>query len=94
MATNYTKTLKTIEIMVKGSSETGVVSDTASDAYATTALGQFLKGETMTFPDGGIVEIPFHAVDFIAVTDGDTAEYTKEDPYCGAGGGMWNDSRC
>lgn len=82
----YTKGLKQLVINNDASIE-----DTADNAQASIALGQFLKGETMVYhlqaPEGLVkFEVPFHAVQIVYVEALEPVEVGKADPYCGESG--------
>lgn len=80
MAT-YSKKLKTLGIHLMLGGETVTIADTASDDKATRALNEFMAFGTMQYKDGNAIKaIPYHAVQFIVVTETD-AEVTKADPY-------------
>ena len=85
MAT-YNKKLKTLEIhlMLDGANPITIV-DTADDDKATRALNEFKKYGTMHYEaeESGIPTIhgiPYHAVQYIKVTESD-ASVSKADPY-------------
>lgn len=90
MAT-YTKKLKTLAVHLMLDSEVVNIADTASDDMATRALNEFKKYETMHYvtEDGGQKStnaIPYHAVQYIEVTEAD-GSVEREDPYgCDEGG--------
>lgn len=91
MAT-YTKKLKTLAVHLMLDSEVVNIADTASDDMATRALNEFKKYETMHYvtEDGGqkvTNAIPYHAVQYIEVTEAD-GSVERKDPYgCEDGGG-------
>lgn len=77
----YNKKLKTIEVhmMLDGSPVT--IADTVDDDKATRALNEFKNYETASMElGGGIGFLPYHAVQYVKVTETD-AEITKADPY-------------
>lgn len=87
MAT-YNKKLKTLEIhlMLDGANPI-TIADTADDNKATRALNEFKKYGTMHYEnDGETNAIPYHAVQYIKVTETD-ASVNKADPY-GCDGGV------
>ena len=89
MAT-YTKKLKTLAVHLMLDSEVVTIADTASDDMATRALNEFKKYETMHYEteDGGqkvTNAIPYHAVQYIEVTETD-GSIEREDPYGCEGG--------
>ncbi len=76
-----TKKLKTVEIHQMLDSAVLTVADTASDPKASMAIASFEKYEDMVWKDGDITKVvPYHAVQYIKVTEAD-AEYEKADPY-------------
>lgn len=80
MAT-YTKTLKTVEVHLIGSEDSMTLSDTNTDNSASMALAQFKQHKDATAKAFGIeVTIPYHAIDYIKVTETE-AEVEKADPY-------------
>lgn len=80
MATTYIKVLKAIEIKTVGGT-TVTAEDTAEKPIASNALAEFDAFKTMHIEtEGGVVIVPFHAVDSIEVTIS-TASATKADPY-------------
>lgn len=91
MAT-YTKKLKTIIVHLMLDGETVTIEDTASDDMATRALNEFKAYGTMHYEteEGGMAitnAIPYHAVQYIEVTEAD-ASVERPDPYgCDEGGG-------
>ena len=92
MAT-YTKKLKTLAVHLMLDSEVVNIADTASDDMATRALNEFKKYETMHYEteSGGVKStnaIPYHAVQYIEVTEAD-GSVDKADPYgCDEGGSV------
>ena len=90
MAT-YTKKLKTLAVHLMLDSEVVNIADTASDDMATRALNEFKKYETMHYEttEGSYKitnAIPYHAVQYIEVTEAD-GSIEREDPYgCDEGG--------
>ena len=90
MAT-YNKKLKTLEIHLMLDGEPITIADTADDDEATRALNEFKKYGTMHYevtgsPFPATNAIPYHAVQYIKVTETD-ASVTKADPYgCEEGG--------
>lgn len=90
MAT-YTKKLKTLAVHLMLDSEVVNIADTASDDMATRALNEFKKYETMHYvtESGGnkvTNAIPYHAVQYIEVTEAD-GSVERKDPYgCEDGG--------
>lgn len=90
MAT-YTKKLKTLAVHLMLDSEVVNIADTASDDMATRALNEFKKYETMHYvtESEGVKTtnaIPYHAVQYIEVTEAD-GSIEREDPYgCDEGG--------
>lgn len=82
MAT-YNKPLKTIAIKTLGGTEIEV-SDAVGKPYASNALSEFARFQTMHIvvegDTDGTLLIPFHAVDSIFVST-ETEEVTKADPY-------------
>lgn len=92
MAT-YTKKLKTLAVHLMLDSEVVNIADTASDDMATRALNEFKKYETMHYvtEDGGqkvTNAIPYHAVQYIEVTEAD-GSVERKDPYgCDEGGSV------
>ena len=87
MATTYTKGLKTASIHVLGLNGSFLVSDTIDNPSATRAIGQFLNKETMMVDiEGMIGEIPFHAVEYIEVTESTSNTIERTDAYCDDGG--------
>ena len=91
MAT-YKKKLKTIIVHQMLDGATVTIEDTASDDKATRALNEFKAYETMHYEtevNGNKITnaIPYHAVQYIEVTEAE-ADITKADPYgCDEGGG-------
>lgn len=91
MAT-YTKKLKTLNVRLMLDGQTVTIEDTAEDDMATRALNEFTNYETMHYEtEGGGMKItnaiPYHAVQYIEVTETE-ATINKPDPYgCGDGGG-------
>lgn len=80
MAT-YTKKLKTLNIYLMLDGETVTIADTADDDKATRALNEFKKYDTMHYvADGKQNAIPYHAVQYIEVTETD-GTVTRKDPY-------------
>lgn len=77
MAT-YNKKLKTIEIHLLLDGEVITIADTAEDFKAERALSEFRKYETMH--TGSEQLVPYHAVQYIRVTEAD-GTITKKDPY-------------
>lgn len=76
----YSKPLKTIVIKTLGGTTINAA-DTATDPIASDALAEFDAFKTMHVRgENGVTEVPFHAVDNIAVTV-TTTEVTKPDPY-------------
>lgn len=76
----YTKPLKTIVIKTLGGTTINAA-DTATDPIASDALAEFEMFKTMHVRTAeGVTEVPFHAVDNIAVTSSNT-EVEKADPY-------------
>lgn len=90
MAT-YTKKLKTLAVHLMLDSEVVNIADTVDNDMATRALNEFKKYETMHYEteDGGqkvTNAIPYHAVQYIEVTEAD-GSVEREDPYgCDEGG--------
>lgn len=83
MAT-YTKKLKTLEVHLMLDGETRSISDTSDDNAATRALNEFKAYGTMRVEDDEA--LPYHAVQYIKVREGEEA-YTGADPYnCKEGG--------
>lgn len=88
----YNKRLKTLKVYLMLDSEPITIADTADDDKATRALNEFKKYGSMHYEteEGGekvTNEIPYHAVQYIEVTEAD-ASVTKPDPYgCDEGGG-------
>lgn len=82
MAYTYVKPIKTIRIsVINGTGELEIGDDEYNTPYASQALAAFLKGEDMSFENGGaMVTIPFHAVDYIGITS-DGTELEKADAY-------------
>lgn len=81
MAT-YTKKLKTLEIHQAFTGETATpITDTAADDVATRMLNEFKNYGTMHVATGGMeVSVPYHAVQYIKVTETD-GSIEKADPY-------------
>lgn len=80
MAT-YTKKLKTLNVHLMLDSEVVTIADTTADDMATRALNEFKKYDTMHYvADGATNAIPYHAVQYIEVTEVD-GSVTKSDPY-------------
>lgn len=76
----YSKPLKTIVIKTLGGTTINAA-DTATDPIASDALAEFDAFKTMHVRTAsGVTEVPFHAVDNIAVTV-TTTEVEKADPY-------------
>lgn len=76
-----TKKLKTVEIHQMLDSAVLTVADTAADPKASVALAQFEKYGDFVWKDGDTVKVvPYHAVQYIKVTEAD-GEYEKADPY-------------
>ena len=89
MAT-YTKKLKTLAVHLMLDSEVVNIADTASDDMATRALNEFKKYETMHYESEseGVKTtnaIPYHAVQYIEVTEAD-GSVDRADPYGCEGG--------
>lgn len=85
MAT-YNKKLKTLVVHQMLDGVTVNIADTADDNMATRALNEFKRYETMHYEDNnGTHAIPYHAVQYIEVTEED-ASITKADPYGCEGG--------
>lgn len=90
MAT-YPKKLKTLEVHLMLDSTVVTIADTAEDDMATRALNEFKNYDTMHYEteDGGqkiTNAIPYHAVQYIMVTEAD-ASVERPDPYgCEDGG--------
>lgn len=82
MAT-YNKKLKTLEIHLMLDGEPITITDTADDDKATRALNEFKKYGTMHY--GETNAVPYHAVQYIKVTEAD-ASVSKADPYGCEGG--------
>lgn len=81
MATTYPKKLKTIEVhlMLDGTVQT--LSDTVNDDSATRALNEFKNyGTAHIVSEGTISAVPYHAVQYIKVTETD-GTVTKADAY-------------
>lgn len=86
----YNKRLKTLKVYLMLDSEPITIADTADDDKATRALNEFKKYGSMHYEteEGGkkvTNEIPYHAVQYIEVTEAD-ASVTKPDPYGCEGG--------
>lgn len=86
MAVTYKKPLRTIVITTIGGG-TFTVADTAADAKASAALGQFEAHATMIFTvtennATSEVRVPFHAVNNIAITVAESDTQTRKDPVC------------
>lgn len=80
MAT-YNKKLKTLEVHLMLDGSTFTIADTADDAKASMALAQFKEYNDLVWSDEqGVTTIPYHAVQYIKVTEAD-AEVTNVDPY-------------
>ena len=78
----YKKMLKAINVYNIDGGDLYDVADTEDNPIASKALGQFLKGETMVIIDRTAnVEIPFHAVDYIEVTEVESEPIEVENPY-------------
>lgn len=78
----YKKMLKSINVYSIDGGDLYDVADTEDNPIASKALGQFLKGETMVIIDRTAnVEIPFHAVDYIEVTEVESEPIEIADPY-------------
>ena len=91
MAT-YTKKLKTLAVHLMLDSEVVNIADTASDDMATRALNEFKRYETMHYvtTEGDVKvtnAIPYHAVQYIEVTEAD-GSIEKADPYGCEGGAV------
>lgn len=87
MAITYVKGLKSVIVTDKYGNNTAI-EDSVDFAQASIALRSFLNGETIVWWEGDEkTEIPFHAVRCVRVEPLETAEVTREDPYCGDGGG-------
>ena len=85
MATTYTKGLKTANIKVLDGDNLNVA-DTVENPSASRAIGQFLNRETIIADLGTqIAEIPFHAVEYIVVTESKSDSITRADAYCEGG---------
>ena len=89
----YNKRLKTLKVYLMLDSEPITIADTADDDKATRALNEFKKYGSMHYEteEGSETitnEIPYHAVQYIEVTEAD-ASVEKPDPYgCDEGGGV------
>lgn len=87
----YNKKLKTLEIHLMLDGQMTTIADTAEDAVATRALNEFKNYDTMHYvtEEGGdkiTNAIPYHAVQYIMVTEED-ASVERPDPYgCEDGG--------
>lgn len=82
----YHKALKTVTVNALGVSTPIVFKDTVDNPSASRALGQFLKRETIVtqIPEQsivGTVEVPFHAVEYIEVTERISTPIEAENPY-------------
>ena len=85
MATTYTKGLKTASIHILDGNHLDVV-DTVDNPSATRAIGKFLNRETIIVDLGTqIAEVPFHAVEYIVVTESKSDSITRADAYCEGG---------
>lgn len=95
MAT-YNKKLKTLAVHLMLDSEVVNIADTVDNDMATRALNEFKKYDTMHYEteSGGqkvTNAIPYHAVQYIEVTEAD-GSISREDPYgCDEGGGTKGD---
>ena len=70
-----TKKLKTLEVHLMLDSEVVNIADTAT-------LNEFKAYETMQYVDGSATKsIPYHAVQYIKVTEADAEVADKADPY-------------
>lgn len=77
-----TKKLKTLEVHLMLDSEVVSIADTATDNKATRALNEFKAYDTMHYVDGDVTKsIPYHAVQYIKVTEADAEVADKADPY-------------
>lgn len=81
----YSKALKTVTVNTLDAPVPIVFIDAVGNPSASRALGQFLKGETIVSQiteQGlvGTVEIPFHAVEYIEVTES-TTSVEEKNPY-------------
>ena len=86
MATTYTKGLKTANIHLLGVEDELLIADTVDNPSATRAIGQFLNKEDMVVDLGThIAEVPFHAVEYIEVTESKSDSITRADAYCEGG---------
>ena len=82
MAVTFKKPLRTIVITTIGGA-TFTVADTVECAAASAALGQFEAHGIMNFTtENGAAEVPFHAVDNIAITVAESGNITRNDPVC------------
>lgn len=92
MAT-YNKKLKTLAVHLMLDSEVVNIADTVDNDMATRALNEFKKYETMHGEeeiDGGqkiTSAVPYHAVQYIEVTEAD-GSIEREDPYGCENGGV------
>lgn len=88
MADTYKKGLKSATIKLLGVDDTVSIADAVNNPSATRAIGQFLNKETMIAEVGTkIEEIPFHAVEYIVVTESVSDSIEKSDAYCDGGEG-------
>ena len=77
-----TKKLKTLEVHLMLNSEVVSIADTATDNKATRALNEFKAYDTMRYDNSGVtISIPYHAVQYIKVTEADAEVADKADPY-------------
>lgn len=79
------KTLKTIDITIIGANDSITINDTVDNPMASQMLESFGREDYMhcIAPEGEIY-IPFHAVEFIAVTESTADVPKKPNPYgCG-----------
>lgn len=77
-----TKKLKTLEVHLMLDSEVVNIADTATDNKATRALNEFKAYKTMQYVDGNATKsIPYHAVQYIKVTEAEAEVADKADPY-------------
>lgn len=86
-----TKKLKSIEIKLIGCGDGVIftVADTATDPVASQNLEAFKRGSYMGFTnEGKKILVPFHAVEYVKVTESETGVADKADPYgCDTEGG-------
>lgn len=81
MATTYPKKLKTVEVHLMLDGTPVTVADTADNDIATRALSEFKNyGTAHIVASGATQAVPFHAVQYVKVTETD-GEITKADAY-------------